>query len=55
MADLELASTCGRPDVAGYATRLSAEMRAGATTRQNPRRLDADQGRGADYSEGRGG
>jgi hypothetical protein len=31
MADLELASTCGRPDIAAYATRLSAEMHAAAT------------------------
>jgi hypothetical protein len=29
MADLELASACGRPDIAAYATRLSAEMRRG--------------------------
>jgi len=52
MADLELAWPAGR---CRLCTRLSAEMRAEATTRQNPRRLDADQGRGADYSEGRGG
>ena len=29
MADLELVSTCGRPDIAAYATRLSAEIRRG--------------------------
>jgi hypothetical protein len=28
MGNLELASTCGRPDIAAYATKLSAEMRA---------------------------
>jgi|SRR5215831_12486329 len=27
MADLELASACGRPDIAAYATQLWAEMR----------------------------
>src|SRR4030095_10134625 len=34
MADLESASTCGRPDVAAYATKLLAAMRAEATTRR---------------------
>jgi hypothetical protein len=29
MADLELASTCGRPDIAAYATQLSADMHRG--------------------------
>jgi hypothetical protein len=35
MADLELASACGRPDIAAYATRLSAEMRTEAAARRN--------------------
>jgi hypothetical protein len=35
MADLELASTCGRPDIAAYATQLLAEMRAEAAARRN--------------------
>jgi hypothetical protein len=35
MVDLELASPCGRPDIAAYATQLSAEMRAEATANRN--------------------
>jgi hypothetical protein len=35
MVDLELATTCARPDIAAYATQLSAEMRAPAATRRN--------------------
>jgi len=35
MADLELASPCGRPDIAAYATQLSAGMRTEATANRN--------------------
>ena len=34
--DLELATTCARPDIAAYATRLSAELRSQPTARLNP-------------------
>src|SRR5262249_45320983 len=35
IADLELTSTCARPDIAAYATRLSVEMRTDAATPRN--------------------
>src|SRR5262249_45309382 len=36
MGDLELATTCGRPDLADYDMRLSAELRSQPTAHPNP-------------------
>src|SRR5262249_49561874 len=36
MADLELTPTCVRPDIAAYATRLSAELGSQPTAHRNP-------------------
>jgi hypothetical protein len=36
MVDLELATTCGRPDIAAHATQLSAELGSRPTAHRNP-------------------